>query len=229
MTRIIHRPNSHSLPLNNNEARYNVRRIICIGRNYAEHAKEMGHNPSEAPPFFFYKPLTALCDASEPINWTLPAYSQNVHYELEVAIAIGKKTTSNNPEQAIFACGLSLDMTCRDTQQQAKAAGRPWATAKGFDHSAPCSALHTISWEELKHLGDFTLYKNQQQVQQGNVNQMVWPIPELLIELSKYTQLDDGDLILTGTPAGVGPVVEGDQLEAKIDGLPCTMTINIQQ
>ena len=223
------KPHLYSLPLKNdsNNNRYFVRRIICIGRNYAEHAREMGHNPEEAPPFFFYKPLTALCDASKPIKWKLPTYSRNVHYELEVAIAINKEVTSTNPESAILAAGLSLDMTCRDIQQLSKAAGRPWATAKGFDHSAPCSTLQAIDWTGLKKLGDFSLRQNNKQVQLGNIAEMVWSIPELITELSLYTQLDYGDLILTGTPAGVGAVAAGDKLEANIDGMSCAISIDI--
>lgn len=222
-------PHKYSLPVKdgNGDNPYFVRRIICIGRNYAEHAKEMGHNPDEAPPFFFYKPLTALYDASKPTTWKLPTYSHNVHYELEVAIAINKKVTTANPESAIFAAGLSLDMTCRDVQLQSKAAGRPWATAKGFDHSAPCSTLQIIDWTDLKSLGDFSLRHNNRQVQLGNISEMVWPIPELLTELSLYTQLDYGDLILTGTPAGVGAIAAGDKLEASIEGLQCEIHIDV--
>jgi fumarylpyruvate hydrolase len=222
--------NAYSLPLNtgNEKSFYPVRRIICIGRNYAEHAKEMGHNPNDAPPFFFYKPLTALRDASQAIDWKLPAYSQNVHYELELAIAIGNKVTNTNPESGICAAGLSLDMTCRDIQQNAKALGRPWETAKGFDHSAPCSTLHAADWTAIKTLGDFSLYHNNKRVQRGNIKEMIWPIPELLKQLLAFTELDYGDLILTGTPAGVGQVTTGDRLHAKIEGLACDIDMNIE-
>lgn len=229
MTYKTSQPRTYSLPLhdNNHESPYYVRRLICIGRNYAEHAKEMGHDPKEAPPFFFYKPLTALCDASQPIAWKLPAYSGNVHYELEVTVAIGSRVTASSPESAICGVGLALDMTCRDIQQSCKSQGRPWETAKGFDHSAPCSALHARSWEEINNLGNFSLLKNEEIAQQGAIEQMIWSIPELLIQLSQYTQLDEGDLILTGTPSGVGSVAPGDQLRAHFEGLPSEITLNV--
>lgn len=211
---------------------YNVRRIICLGRNYAEHAKEMGHDPSEAPPFFFYKPTTALLAiVAKPDTgtaWEMPHYSSEVHHELELAIAIGKKVTAKNPEQGIIAAGIALDMTCRDIQQQAKQAGRPWETAKGFDHSAPCSTLFHSNWADLQKLGDFTLTKNTHEVQRGNIHQMIWSIPALLTELLKFTALDNGDLILTGTPAGVGPVKSGDELLAKIEGTNCQLHLKIK-
>ena len=193
-----------------------VRRIICIGRNYAEHAKEMGHQPDEAPPFFFYKPITALVDASNGCTLNLPAYSQNVHHELELSIAIGQTVTPDSLSDAVAGFGLALDMTCRDTQQQAKSNGRPWDTAKGFDHSAPCSSLKAAGWEELQQLGEFQLTNNGKVVQSGRHQDMIWPIPQLLNELQKYTQLDYGDLILTGTPAGVAAVESGDQLVANL-------------
>ncbi len=211
---------------------FDVRRIICIGRNYSEHAKEMGHDPERSVPFFFYKPLTSLF----PVNpnkaqgrvWSMPHYSQNVHHELEVAIAIGGKVTALNPEQQIIGAGIALDMTCRDTQQQAKALKQPWATAKGFDHAAPVSTLFQADWQTLQQMGDFTLTKNGQEVQRGNIAQMIWPIPELLLELNKFTQLDKGDLILTGTPAGVGAVNKGDILRAEISQKDCLLEITIQ-
>ncbi|HEY7771710.1 MAG TPA: fumarylacetoacetate hydrolase family protein [Marinagarivorans sp.] len=223
-------PRTYSLPLHdkNNKVPYHVRRLICIGRNYAEHAKEMGHEPAEAPPFFFYKPLTALCNASQPVEWTLPAYSHNVHYELEVSVAIGSQVTASSPESAICGIGLALDMTCRDIQQTCKAQGRPWETAKGFDFSAPCSALHSRSWQEINSLGKFSLLNNGKPVQQGTIKDMIWSIPELLRQLSEFTELDEGDLILTGTPAGVGQVQPGDQLRATFEGLACELAIDIK-
>ncbi|MDZ7925280.1 MAG: fumarylacetoacetate hydrolase family protein [Marinagarivorans sp.] len=210
---------------------FRVRRIICIGRNYSEHAKEMGHDPEREAPFFFYKPLTSLFPVS-PNNaqsraWSMPHYSQNVHHELEVAIAIGGKVTGNNPEQRIIGAGIALDMTCRDVQQQAKALKQPWATAKGFDHAAPVSPLFETDWIKLQQIGDFTLTKNGHEVQRGNIAQMIWPIPALLLELSRFTQLDKGDLILTGTPAGVSAVNKGDVLRAAISQQNCALEIEI--
>ncbi|WP_053979619.1 fumarylacetoacetate hydrolase family protein [Marinagarivorans algicola] len=245
------------LPLYNSQQKvidYPVRRIICIGRNYADHAKEMEQKfpvdtqpqnslLKEAPPFFFYKPLTALVPpcgntppdsgTTSPIEWRLPTYSQNVHYETEICIAIGGKLTLNNLDQiedldnAIIGAGIALDMTCRDIQQTAKKGGRPWAAAKGFDYSAPCSALMACDWESLQKTPAFLLHKNNAPVQHGNLNNMIWPIPALLAELSRFTQLDVGDLILTGTPAGVGSVTKGDHLKAQLINTACQLELNI--
>lgn len=216
---------------------YAVRRIICIGRNYEEHAKEMGHAPNEAPPFFFYKPITALLPAgihgttyaAGESPFQLPHYSQNIHHELELAIAIGHKPNEDAPEQAILGCGLALDMTCRDTQAESKKGGRPWDTAKGFDYSAPCSDLIAMNWNEIEALGDFTLTHNEQCVQKGNITQMIWPIPQLITEVMRSTQLDYGDIILTGTPAGVGAVNKGDTLKAYCDDERLTLNLNIEK
>lgn len=232
-----------TLPLCDSDlAHYPIRRIICIGRNYADHAKEMGQvfiagTNKEAPPFFFYKPLTALypvtASSPEPQLWPKPNYSQNIHHELEVCVAIGHKISLNQSNQindmnnAIAGAGIALDMTCRDTQKTAKEGGRPWATAKGFDYSAPCSALMACDWQGLQKTPDFALYKNNQRVQHGNIGDMIWPIPDLLAELSLFTQLDVGDLILTGTPAGVGPAIKGDTLKAELINTPCHFEITV--
>lgn len=205
-----------------------IRRIICIGRNYEDHAIEMGHKPNEAPPFFFYKPLTALCSPEKLTRWPMPRYSDTVHHELEVSIAIGKTPTKNSPEDCIIGFGVALDMTCRDIQKAAKSAGRPWDTAKGFDYSAPCSELMKGNWQSLAEHPEFSLTKNQQQVQKGNIHNMIWPIPALLAQLQKFTELGAGDLILTGTPAGVGEVNPGDILEATLKGTKATLKLTIE-
>ena len=209
---------------------FRVRRIICIGRNYADHALEMGHAPGSAPPFFFYKPLTALAPATG--NWPLPPFSQRVDHELELVVALKGQGQGLglNPVQAkamVAGFALGLDMTCRDLQQAAKAAGRPWDTAKGFDASAPCTPIMAADYEHLQHLGAMSLSLNQQPVQQGHWQQMVWPLPELLCELSRYTTLGEGDLIFTGTPAGVGPVVAGDVLQGELHGLPHRLHLTV--
>lgn len=240
------------LPFYNQQlGHYPVRRLICIGRNYAEHAQEMGQKyikgtTTQQPPFFFYKPVTALfctnaASCLRPSKWTKPTFSQNVHHEIEIFIAIGNKVTrsdldltddsnSNSSQSlnaAIIGAGIALDMTCRDTQQIAKDNGRPWAAAKGFDHSAPCSGLMECNWASLQNTPEFALYKNNQRVQHGNINHMIWPIPALLKELSRFTQLDVGDIILTGTPAGVGPVHKGDTLKAELINTPCQFELII--
>lgn len=202
-------------------------RIICIGRNYADHAKEMGHDPGSEPPFFFFKPLTALARDGE---FVLPNYSKEVHHELELVIALEQGGRYLNQEQArgcVGGFGLGLDMTCRDIQQQMKAAGRPWELAKGFDGSAPCTPIAQGNFGDLERLGTMRLTRNEELVQQGHWRQMIWQIPELLQHISTFVALQPGDLIFTGTPAGVGPVFAGDWLEASMEGFPHKLRLNV--
>lgn len=206
---------------------FSVVRIICIGRNYADHAIEMGHDPKAEPPFFFYKPITALNTSG---GLTLPHYSNNVHYELELVLALtsgGKNLNAQQAQACIGGFAIGLDMTCRDTQQQAKQAGRPWELAKGFDQSAPCSPIARGSYTDLAAIGPMTLTRNGEQVQHGNWRDMTWQPLELLQYLSQLTELQPGDLLYTGTPAGVGQVQAGDVLEANVEGLHHGLTLTI--
>lgn len=206
---------------------FGVVRIICIGRNYAEHAIEMGHDPKSEPPFFFFKPITALNVSG---RFSLPHYSNNVHYELELVLALtsgGKNLDEQQAKQCVGGFAVGLDMTCRDTQQQAKQAGRPWELAKGFDESAPCSPIASGTFDDIQAIGEMTLTRNEQRVQQGHWQDMVWQPVELLQYLSRLIELQPGDLIYTGTPAGVGPVHAGDRLEAKIAGLLKGLTVAV--
>lgn len=202
-------------------------RIICIGRNYADHAKEMGHDPAREAPFFFFKPITALARDGA---FVLPSYSQEVHHELELLVAVdqgGRNLTEQQARQCVAGFGIGLDMTCRDIQRQAKEAGRPWELAKGFDGSAPCSPIAQGTINDLARLGTMTLRKNGAIVQQGHWRDMIWSVPELLQRISRYVALQPGDLIFTGTPAGVGPVVAGDLLEAAMEGFPKSLRLQI--
>jgi fumarylpyruvate hydrolase len=205
-------------------APFEVSRIICIGRNYADHAIEMGRDPKQEPPFFFMKPLSAL--ASGQGTWPLPAFSSRVDHELELVIGLnvpglsGRHLSPTQAQQTVAALGLGLDMTCRDLQQEAKTNGRPWDLAKGFDHSAPVSLLLAAGWEAAEELGEMTLTLNQQLRQRGHWREMIWPVPTLLSQISQFVALQTGDLVFTGTPAGVGPVALGDVLEAQMQGLP---------
>lgn len=204
-------------------------RLICIGRNYADHAREMGHDPAQEPPFFFFKPITALAPSG---TFVMPAYSQDVHHELEMLIALdqgGRNLSEQQARACVGGFGLGLDMTCRDIQRQAKEAGHPWDLAKGFDGSAPCSAIGQGSFADLQNLGPMTLSRNGEVVQKGNWRDMIWSIPELLQHISRYIALQPGDLIFTGTPAGVGPVAVGDQLEARMEGFPKSLLLEITQ
>lgn len=209
------------------DSTFEVRRILCIGRNYADHAIEMGHDPNREPPFFFFKPLSALNQTGQ---LALPGYSNNVQYELELVLALNQGGKNLNPKQAqgcIGGAALGLDMTCRDIQQQAKQAGRPWELAKGFDQSAPVTAISQGNYDDLDHIGEMYLEHNGRQVQHTHWRNMIWSPTELLQQISQFIALQAGDLIFTGTPAGVGPVVAGDQLVARADGLCSTLSLNI--
>jgi fumarylpyruvate hydrolase len=193
------------------QARFAVRRILCLGRNFAEHAREMGHNPAESEPFFFCKPLTSLVCPQGPSHWRMPCDSQLVHHELEPVLALAGPVDPAQPWQAVAAVGLGLDMTKRDLQRQAKQQGRPWILAKGFDQSAVISPLMPVEPDRLDR--DFWLDSNGRRVQTGRLEQMILSVPALLQFVSSHTQLGAGDLIMMGTPAGVGPVAVGDRLQ----------------
>lgn len=207
-----------------------VNKIICIGRNYAAHAREMGHDPEREPPFFFFKPQSALAQNGD--DFIYPHFSNQVEHEIELVVAIGKSGKGISPDKAanhIYGFAIGLDMTCRDRQKEAKQLGRPWELAKGFDGSAPCTAIQPGSLSDLEKYGDLILTRNGEQVQRGNWRNMVWPIPELIAQVSNFIQLEAGDLIFTGTPAGVGPVNVGDKLEARLEGFSQMLSIKICQ
>ncbi|MBE8715615.1 FAA hydrolase family protein [Cellvibrio sp. KB43] len=188
----------------------------------------MGHNPDREAPFFFFKPQSALLPPGEPFKY--PWFSKDVHHELELVIAIGEggyQLTLAQAKAAVSGFAVGLDMTCRDVQQQAKQQGRPWELAKGFDGSAPCSAIQRGSYEDLQQTGELQLLRNGSIVQQGDWRQMIWPVAELIAEVSRYIRLQPGDLIFTGTPAGVGPVTPGDQLQASLAGSLVTLNVDI--
>lgn len=213
-------PSPHySLPVIGKRDQFPVHKIICIGRNYAEHAREMGHDPEREPPFFFFKPQTAL--AQNGSDFIYPHFSRQVEHEIELVVAIGKSGANINLAEAgdyVFGFALGLDMTCRDRQKEAKQLGRPWELAKGFDGSAPCTAIQPGALADLETYGDLVLTRNGKLVQRGNWRDMVWSVPELIVQVSRYFKLEAGDLIFTGTPAGVGPVQPGDELIGQLDG-----------
>lgn len=217
----------YSLPLlGETDKDFAVHKIICIGRNYAEHAREMGHNPEREPPFFFFKPQSAL--AQNNTDFIYPHFSQQVEHEIELVVAIGKSGVQIPPAEAadyVAGFAVGLDMTCRDIQKQAKQLGRPWELAKGFDGSAPCTAIQRGSLNDLEKCGDLVLTRNGEEVQRGNWRTMVWSIPELIMEVSRCIKLEEGDLIFTGTPAGVGPVKPGDKLCARLEGFAQELNI----
>ncbi|UTF59114.1 fumarylacetoacetate hydrolase family protein [Gilvimarinus sp. DA14] len=200
-------------------------KIICIGRNYAEHAAEMGHDPERSQPFFFFKPASALLLPGE--DFIYPDFSREVHHELELVVRVavgGRHLKTEQTEINGFAIGL--DMTCRDLQRVAKQQGRPWELAKGFDGSAPCSEFIAGNLQDLEKTSAITLERNGVIVQSGLWRDMIWSIPELMAEVSRYIALTPGDLIFTGTPAGVGEVARGDRLIARLDDV-CKLTLSV--
>lgn len=196
-----------------------VRRVYCIGRNFAAHAVEMGHDPDREPPFFFQKNPDNL-DPSGLFPY--PARSQDVHHEVELLVALKSGGTDIPIETAldhVWGYGICLDMTRRDLQGEAKKLGRPWEIGKAVERSGPVGPLHPIAQTGHLDRGEITLHVNGELRQSGDLNQMIWKVPEMISYLSQYFELAAGDVIMAGTPAGVGPVQRGDRMEARIEGL----------
>jgi fumarylpyruvate hydrolase len=209
-----------AIAVSGSEDRFPVRRIYCIGRNYGAHAREMGHDPDREPPFWFAKPADAIVANDSVIDY--PPRTENLHHEIELVVAIGKAGADVTVEDALdYVSGyaVGIDLTRRDLQKEAKSLGRPWVTAKGFDQSAPVSALHRVADIGHPTSGRIWLSVNDEIRQRGDLNELIWSVAEAIVELSTLFALSPGDLIFTGTPAGVGPVVAGDQITGGIDGI----------
>ncbi len=215
-----------ALPIAGSQALFPVRRVYCIGRNYAAHAIEMGHDPDREPPFFFQKNPNNLDPSGE---FPYPPHSSDVHHEAEVAVMLksgGTNIPLDKAESHIFGYALSLDMTRRDLQGAQKKMGRPWEIGKAFERSAPVGPIHPVSSTGLLNEGAITLEVNGEVRQEGDLNQMIWKVPEMISYLSDYFELAAGDVILSGTPSGVGPVVRGDVMKMSVNGLG-TLTIPV--
>lgn len=200
--------------------RYPVRRVYCIGRNYGAHAREMGHDPDREPPFYFMKPADTIVQGAESVSY--PSRTSNLHHEIELVVAIGKRGSDIPVEKAldhVFGYAVGIDLTRRDLQKEAKQLGRPWDTAKGFDRSAPVSALHPAADIGHPATGRIWLTVNGGTRQQGDLNELIWNVAEAIAELSTFFELVPGDLLFTGTPAGVGAVVSGDRIAGGIEGI----------
>jgi fumarylpyruvate hydrolase len=207
------------LPVRGSSAKFPVRRIYCIGRNYADHAIEMGHDPDKEPPFFFQKNADNI-DTSG--NFPYPPQTSDVHFEMEMIVALksgGVDIAEDKALEHVYGYGLGLDMTRRDLQGEAKKMGRPWEIGKAFERSAPMSELVPAS--ETGHLdhGRVTLAVNGETRQDGDLNQMIWKVPEMISYLSRFYDIAAGDLIMSGTPAGVGAIQRGDVLVGTVENL----------
>jgi len=215
-----------SLPVAGSADRFPVRRIYCIGRNYAAHAREMGADERD-PPFFFMKPADAIVQNGATIPY--PAATKDYHYEGELVAAIGKGGADIPVDDAnghIYGYGVGLDMTRRDLQMVARNMGRPWDMGKGFDQSAPCSEIYPASAIGHPAKGAIWLKVNGATRQTGDIADMIWNVPESIAYLSGLVRLEPGDLIFTGTPEGVGAVVKGDAIVVHVDGV-CDLNIKI--
>lgn len=200
--------------------RFPVRRVFCVGRNYADHAREMGHDPDREPPFFFTKPADAVVASGTTLAF--PPMTSDLHHEIELVVAIGTGGGDILRERAldhVFGYAAGLDMTRRDLQQAAKTQGRPWDLGKGFDASAPMGAIAPAA--EIGHpaRGRIELTVNGAHRQDADLADLIWPVPDVIAYLSRFVALAPGDLIMTGTPAGVGPVTPGDRLEGRVEGV----------
>ncbi len=228
MTVVFPVPPRVTVPIAQRDAVFPVRRIYCVGRNYAAHAREMGGDAREAP-FFFQKPTDAIVASGSSIAY--PPVTTNLHHEIELVLAIGQpgfEIAVADARRHVFGAACGIDLTRRDLQNQAKEAGKPWECGKAFDASAPIGALHELAASApLPRAGRITLRVNGELRQDGDLADMIWGCDEIVAQLSRLFRLEAGDLIYTGTPAGVGPIARGDLVEGKIDGFgDVTLRIN---
>jgi fumarylpyruvate hydrolase len=212
-----------AVPIVGSEQTYPVRRVYCVGRNYAEHAQEMGFTGRE-PPFFFAKPADAIVNVAPGETVTLPYPSQtsNVHYEIELVVAIGKQGVNiaeADAAQYIFGYAVGIDMTRRDLQLELRKAGRPWELGKAYDQSAPIGPIHPLAQTGEITEGRIWIDVNGEKRQDSVISKLIWNVNETIAYLSRYFELCPGDLIYTGTPAGVGAVVAGDVMVGGVEGL----------
>jgi len=208
-----------------------IRRVYCVGRNYAAHAREMGSDPTREAPFFFCKPANAVMPITDGQTLQLPYPTQtaNLHHEIELVVAIGKAGRNIPVEKAhehVWGYAVGLDMTCRDLQNQMKEKGKPWEIGKAFDHSAPIGLLIPANQVADVKKAAIYLQVNGNEKQRSTIDQMTWSVPEIIHHLSRYFELKPGDLIMTGTPEGVGSVAVGDVMSGGIDGLG-EITVNV--
>lgn len=197
-----------------------VRRIYCVGRNYAAHAREMGHDPDREDPFFFMKPAGAIMPTGSEVPY--PPQTKDYQHEIELVVALGKGGSNIPVETAldcVFGYAVGLDMTRRDLQGEAKKAGRPWDMGKGFDNAAPCAPIHPVA--KVGHLDKAAIWLkvNGEIRQKSDLSMLIWSVPETIAYLSRFVTLAPGDLIYSGTPEGVKAVVKGDKMLGHVDGL----------
>jgi fumarylpyruvate hydrolase len=215
-------PATPSLPVRGNTARFPVRRIFCVGRNYHAHAVEMGKpvDKSTARPFYFTKSPSTLVDSGATVPY--PTGTSNYHFEMELVVAIGEagfRVTESDAQHMIYGYAAGLDMTRRDLQLVARDQGRPWDLGKDFEKSAVCSEIIPIGNLGVLSTGAIALQVNGETKQSADLSQLIWNIPELLVDLTQFYHLEPGDIIYTGTPEGVGAVKTGDHITGRVEGV----------
>ena len=222
MTYVIDPPRQAALPIKGSDQTFPIHRIYCIGRNYAEHAREMGNDERE-PPIFFQKPSDAVVDSGAVIAF--PTVTANLHHEVELAVALGgggSDIAEGDALSHVWGYGVAIDLTRRDLQIK----GKPWEVAKSFDRSCPCGPLSPVGAVGHVETGRIALAVNGETRQESDIGLLIWRLPEIIARLSALFELRAGDLILTGTPHGVGPLQPGDRIDANIAGLePLAVTI----
>lgn len=229
MSYVLPPPPQAKLPVAGSSDYFAVRRIFCVGRNYAAHAREMGNDPDREPPFFFTKPADVAI--ATPCTVPYPPLTEDLHFEIELVIAIGKggaDIAASKVHEHIWGASVGIDLTRRDLQAEAKKAGRPWDWAKAFDQSAPVAPIVPMS--DVGSLEDARIWlaANGQTRQEANISDLIWSVDELVATLSEGITLAPGDLIMTGTPAGVGPCGVNDVLTGGVDGI-ATLQVTIGQ
>jgi fumarylpyruvate hydrolase len=218
MDYVIPAPPVTTVPVSGSAAGWPVRRVICVGRNYADHAREMGSDPDREPPFFFGKPTDAVVPAEGTIAY--PPLTDDFQYEIELVVAIGGHAADIAPDDAlgvVFGYAVGVDLTRRDRQTEAKKQGRPWEWGKSFDASAPVTAIHPHAG--ALESGTIWLSVNGESRQRGDIADLIWSVPEIVAYASQSMSLQPGDLIFTGTPAGVGALNPGDVVTGGVDGI----------
>ena len=216
---VIPQPPQASIPVAGTNQYFPVRRLWCVGRNYVEHIKEMGQDVRE-PPFFFAKPADAIVPDGGTVPY--PSLTKDMHHEVELVVALksgGRNIKTENALPCIYGYGVGIDLTRRDLQQASRKKERPWEIGKSFDHSAPCSALQPASKIGHPAKGRIWLSVNGTERQKGDLTELIWSVPEIIEKLSEQVALGAGDIIMTGTPAGVAAVVPGDKIECGVDGV----------
>jgi len=216
-----------SVPVANSQEEFPVHRIYCVGQNYAAHAREMGHDPNREAPVWFMKTQDSLVPGGGKISY--PPRTSDLHHEIEMVVALkagGCNLSVDDALETVFGYAVGIDLTRRDLQSELRKAGRPWDIAKSFEQAAPISAIHPVSDIGHPNEGRIWLNVNDEPRQDGDISDLIWPVAEALAELSTLFTLAPGDLLFTGTPAGVGPVVQGDRIDGGIDNID-TLSIEI--